>query len=125
MKRIGLHVISGVAAAQLFCASPGPIAPANAQIIGSTYTSTAPKDCRVISAGNGVLVVLVSEDQAPGGRPTVDFSIASSKVSASVPLGSRRTMSVRRPSSSSIVKPWTSDQARAMAAACSSDSASW
>ena len=75
MKRIGLHVISGVAAAQLFCASPGPIPPANAQIIGSTYTSTAPKDCRVISAGNGIddstirvcpgmagLKVLVSED---------------------------------------------------------------
>src|SRR6202165_1710860 len=53
----------------------GLIPPANAQTIGSSYTSTAPKDCRVTSAGNGVddstirvcpgkagLKVLVSED---------------------------------------------------------------
>src|SRR3979490_2301606 len=61
--------------AALFCADFGPVSPANAQTIGSTYTSTAPKDCRVTSAGNGVddstirvcpgkagLVVLVIED---------------------------------------------------------------
>src|SRR5258705_13849315 len=60
---------------QACCAFPGLIPSANAQTIGSTYTSTAPKDCRVSSAGNGVddstirvcpgkagLVVLVSED---------------------------------------------------------------
>ena len=48
---------------------------ANAQTFGSSYTSTAPKDCRVRSAGNGIddstirvcpgkagLVVVVSED---------------------------------------------------------------
>jgi len=64
-----------IAKAALFCADFGPVSPANAQTIGSTYTSTAPKDCRVTSAGNGVddstirvcpgkagLVVLVSED---------------------------------------------------------------
>src|SRR4030088_2717218 len=64
-----------IATAALFCADFGPVSPANAQTIGSTYTSTAPKDCRVTSAGNGVddstirvcpgkagLVVLVSED---------------------------------------------------------------
>jgi len=47
----------------------------NAETIGSSYTSTAPKDCRVKSAGNGVddstirvcpgkdgLIVLISED---------------------------------------------------------------
>src|SRR6202048_1121388 len=75
MMRLGMHVISGVAATPLFCAIPGLIPPANAQTIGSSYTSTAPKDCRVSSAGNGVddstirvcpgkagLKVLVSED---------------------------------------------------------------
>ena len=40
---------------------------------------------------------------------------------ASLPSGSRPRMSVSRPSSSSVVKPCTSDQARAMSAACSSD----
>src|SRR5437879_3209690 len=70
MMRLGMRIIFAVAAAPLFCASPGLIPPANAQTIGSTCTFTAPWDCRVISAGNGVLVVLESEDQAPGGRPT-------------------------------------------------------
>ena len=59
----------------MICACSGLIAAANAQTIGSSYTSTAPKDCRVTRAHNGVddstirvcpgkagLVVLVSED---------------------------------------------------------------
>ena len=52
-----------------------------------------------------------------GGRLTVERSIASSRVSTVLPLGSRFRMSLSRPSSSSVVKPWTSDQARAIAAA--------
>src|ERR1035437_9910202 len=71
----GMHVTLGIAATTLFCAGSGPISPSNAQTIGSTYTPTAPKDCHVSSAGNGVddsmirvcpgkagLEVLVSED---------------------------------------------------------------
>ena len=59
----------------LFYACFGLISAANAQTFGSSYTSTAPKDCRVKSAGNGVdgstirvcpgkagLVVVISED---------------------------------------------------------------
>jgi hypothetical protein len=59
----------------LFCACFGLISAANAQTFGSSYTSTAPKDCRVKSAGNGVdgstirvcpgkagLMVVISED---------------------------------------------------------------
>jgi hypothetical protein len=74
MKHV-LHFGIAIAAAALSYANSGPIPPANAQTIGSTYTSTAPRDCRVSSAGNGVddstirvypgkagLVVLVSED---------------------------------------------------------------
>ena len=68
-------VMPGMAAAALLSASLGLIAPANAQTFSSFYTSTAPKDCRVSGAGNGVddstirlcpgkagLKVLVSED---------------------------------------------------------------
>jgi hypothetical protein len=79
MKRVcvagAMHVTAGIIVSALFCASFDLISPANAQTIGSSYTSTAPKDCRVTSAGNGVddstirvcpgkagLVVLVSED---------------------------------------------------------------
>lgn len=59
----------------LVCAGFGAISNADAQTFGSSYTSTAPKDCRVSTAGNGAddstirvcpgkagLVVLVSED---------------------------------------------------------------
>ena len=59
----------------LIAASAAMILQSNAETIGSSYTSTAPKDCRVKSAGNGVddstirvcpgkdgLIVLISED---------------------------------------------------------------
>jgi hypothetical protein len=71
----GSHVTVGIAIAALFYAASGLISPANAQLFGSSYTSTAPGDCRVSGARNGVddsatrvcpgkagLVVLVSED---------------------------------------------------------------
>ena len=61
--------------AALFVAWFGPIPAANAQTFSSSYSSTAPRDCRVSSAGNGVddsairvcpgkagLVVVISED---------------------------------------------------------------
>ena len=64
-----------ITVAALFCAGSSLISPTNAQTISSSYTSTAPKDCRVSSASNGVddstiracpgkagLVVLVLED---------------------------------------------------------------
>ncbi len=50
--------------------------------------------------------------------------MASNNWSIVVPLGSRRKMSDMRSSSSSMVKPCTIDQARTIAPACSSDSAS-
>ncbi|MBR0718229.1 hypothetical protein [Bradyrhizobium liaoningense] len=66
------HVIVACLLALLACGCYGQ---ASAQSFGSSYTSTAPKDCRVKSAGNGVddstirvcpgkagLIVLISED---------------------------------------------------------------
>jgi hypothetical protein len=61
------------AAAALFAAAFGLISPANAQTFSSSYTSTAPKDCRTIGKpkdvstkqecpGKSGLVVLLSED---------------------------------------------------------------
>jgi hypothetical protein len=71
----GMQITLGMAIAALFCTGSGLISPAKAQLSGSSYTSTAPRDCRVSCAGNGVddsatrvcpgkagLVVLVSED---------------------------------------------------------------
>lgn len=75
---------SGIALALLICAGCGLISQVSAQTIGSSYTSTAPRDCRVAGAGNGVddsatrfcpgkagLGVLVSEDDL---RETVSVS---------------------------------------------------
>ena len=69
------NIMLGTVLAALFAACFGLISPANAQTFSSSYTSTAPKDCRVTSAGNGVddstiricpgkagLVVVISED---------------------------------------------------------------
>jgi len=71
----GRRLVLKIAVAAMLSADLSLMAPASAQTFGSSYTSTAPKDCRVTSAGNGVddstirvcpgragLVVVVSED---------------------------------------------------------------
>ena len=75
MRYISSAVKIAVATLTLLSASAALILQSNAETIGSSYTSTAPKDCRVKSAGNGVddstirvcpgkngLIVLISED---------------------------------------------------------------
>lgn len=103
MKRAPhLHVTFGFAVAALLGAGFGP---ANAQTIGSSYTSTAPKDCRVSSAGNGVddstirvcpgkagFVVLISEDDL---RETVS-------------VGRNRAAAAREPAAQSWFGPFNS-----------------
>jgi hypothetical protein len=75
MKRVpGLH-LAGMAMATLLCTTPAQISAANAHRFGSSYTSTAPKDCRMIGKpseldgsttrfcpGKSGLGVLISED---------------------------------------------------------------
>src|ERR1700688_1669742 len=71
----GRRLVLKIAVAAMLSADLSLMAPASAQTFGSSYTSSAPKDCRVSSAGNGVddstirvcpgkggLKVLVSED---------------------------------------------------------------
>ena len=48
------NIIPGTVLAALFGGCFGLIPAANAQTFSSSYTSTAPRDCRVTSAGNGV-----------------------------------------------------------------------
>jgi len=73
MKRVPHRLLIVPAAAALFAAAFGPISPANAQTFSSSYTSTAPKDCRTIGKpengsttqvcpGKSGLVVVISED---------------------------------------------------------------
>ena len=75
MTRVPCSQPTGLAIAALVGVAFGRISPASAQTFGSSYTSTAPKDCRVTSARNEIddstirtcpgkagLVVLISED---------------------------------------------------------------
>jgi hypothetical protein len=74
MKRVPDRQLAVPAAAALFAAAFGLISPANAQTFSSSYTSTAPKDCRTIGKpgdnastrqvcpGKSGLVVLIGED---------------------------------------------------------------
>jgi hypothetical protein len=75
MKRVSHRQLIVPAAAVLFAAAFGLISPANAQTFSSSYTSTAPKDCRTIGKpkdpdggtmqvcpGKSGLVVVISED---------------------------------------------------------------
>ena len=73
MKRVLRRQLIVPAAAALFAAAFGLISPANAQTFSSSYTSTAPKDCRTIGKpenggttqvcpGKSGLVVVISED---------------------------------------------------------------
>jgi hypothetical protein len=75
MKRVPSLVTFGLASLTLIASTAALMSQSSAQTIGSSYTSTAPKHCRVKSAGNGVddstirvcpgtagLIVLISED---------------------------------------------------------------
>jgi hypothetical protein len=85
-----LSVTFKLAVVALWGAVPGLIGQANAQTIGSSYTSTAPRDCRMIGKpskldgsttrvcpGKAGLVVLISEDDL---RETV--SVGRNRVAA-------------------------------------------
>jgi hypothetical protein len=92
----------------LVCAGFGAISNADAQTFGSSYTSAAPKDCRVSSAGNGDgstirvcpgkagLVVLVSEDDL---RETVS-------------VGRSRAAAAREPAAQAWFGPFNSTTTR-------------
>jgi hypothetical protein len=91
MRTIPSKVTIVITTLTLFAASAAFVLQSNAETIGSSYTSTAPKDCHVRSAGNGVddstirvcpgkngLIVLISEDDL---RETV--SVGRNRLAAS------------------------------------------
>jgi hypothetical protein len=91
MKRVPHRQLAVSACAALLAAAFGLISPANAQTFSSSYTSTAPKDCRSVGKpskldgsttqvcpGKSGLVVVVSEDDL---RQTV--SVGPNRMAAS------------------------------------------
>jgi len=102
------YIAPSIAVASVIWLGSGMIQAANAQTIGSFYTSTAPKDCHVTAAGNEVddstirlcpgkagLVVLVSEDDL---RETVS-------------VGRNRSAAAREPAAQASFSPFNSTAA--------------
>ena len=105
MKHVPGRYLAGMAIAVLFGPTSGVISLANAQTFSSSYTSTAPKDCRVVSAQTGVddstirtcpgkagLVIVISEDDL---RETVS-------------VGRNRAAAAKEPAAQSWFGPFNS-----------------
>jgi hypothetical protein len=101
MKRLLLRPFALPATAALFALAPGQIPPAGAQTFSSSYTSTAPKDCRTFGKpgdggqscpGRSGLVVVVREDDL---RQTVS-------------VGSTEAAAVKEPAAETWFAPFNS-----------------
>jgi hypothetical protein len=103
MKRVPHRQFAVAATAALFAAAFGLISPANAQTFSSSYTSTAPKDCRTVGKpengsttqvcpGKSGLVVVISEDDL---RQTVS-------------VGPNRTAASKEPAAETWFAPFNS-----------------
>ncbi len=101
----GTDIVLGAVLTALFGGCFGLIPDADAQTFGSSYTSTAPRDCRVTGAGNGVddstirvcpgkarLVVVISEDD----------------LREAVSVGRSRAAAAREPAAQSRFGPFNS-----------------
>jgi hypothetical protein len=106
MKRIPHHHFAfGIAVAMLFCGGPGPISRAEAQTMSSTYTSTAPKDCRVFSAGNGVDDSTI---RVCPGKAGLAVLVSEGDLRETVSVGRNRAAAVREPAAQSSFGPFNS-----------------
>jgi len=93
------------AVAVLICAAALPASWANAQTFGSTYTSTAPKDCRVTSANNGVDDSTV---RVCPGKSNLVVVISEGDLRETVSIGRNRAQAAREPAAQSWFGPFNS-----------------
>jgi hypothetical protein len=89
----------------LLWAGAGLISPANAQTIGSFYTSTAPKDCRVTSAGNGVDGSTI---RVCPGKAGLRIVISEDDLRESVSVGRTRAAADKEPAAEASFGPFNS-----------------
>jgi hypothetical protein len=93
------------AAVVLICAAASPVSWANAQTFGSTYTSTAPKDCRVTSANNGVDDSTV---RVCLGKSNLVVVISEGDLRETVSVGRNRAQAAGEPAAQSWFGPFNS-----------------
>jgi hypothetical protein len=91
--------------ATLLWAGAGLISPANAQTFSSFYTSTAPKDCRVTSAGNGVDGSTIRVCPGKAGFRVV---ITEDDLRESVSIGRTRAAADKEPAAEASFGPFNS-----------------
>ena len=89
----------------LICAAAGPVSWANAQPFASTYTSTAPKDCRVTSAHNGVDDSTV---RVCPGKSNLVVVISEGDLRETVSVGRNRAQAAGEPAAQSWFGPFNS-----------------
>ena len=83
----------------------GLISPANAQTFSSSYTSTAPRDCRVTSAGNGVDDSTIRVCPGKAGLAVV---ISEDDLREAVSVGRSRAAAAKEPAAQSWFGPFNS-----------------
>ena len=89
------------AAVVLICAAASPISPANAQTFSSSYTSTAPKDCRTIGKPNNG----VSTTQVCPGKSGLVVLISEDDLRQTVSVGRNRAQAARGAGRGGLVRP--------------------
>ena len=105
MRYIPSTVTIVAATVTLFGASAALVLQSNAETIGSSYTSTAPKDCRVKSAGNGVDDSTV---RVCPGKSGLIVLIAEDDLRETVSVGRNRLGASREPAASTSFGPFNS-----------------
>ncbi|KRR14137.1 hypothetical protein CQ12_35045 [Bradyrhizobium jicamae] len=104
MKRVPRRQLIGTVVAILFAAPFWPILPANAQTFSSSYTSTAPKDCRTIgkpSAEDG-------STQVCPGQSGLMVVISEGDLRQTVSVGRTREAAAKEPAAETWFGPFNS-----------------
>jgi hypothetical protein len=102
MKRsLPFRIINALTALGVSCL----LSRANAQTIGSSYTSTAPKDCRVTGAGNGVDDSTIRVCQGKAGLKVV---VSEDDLRETVSVGRNRAEAAREPAAQVWFGPFNS-----------------
>src|ERR1700741_4188196 len=105
MRHIPSAFTIALAMLTLFTASAALVLQSNAETIGSSYTSTAPKDCRVKSANNGVDDSTI---RICPGKHGLFVRISEDDLRESVSVGRNRLGASREPAAQTWFGPFNS-----------------
>ena len=103
MKRLHFLLLTALACAA--GAVLGPLAPANAQTFSSSYTSTAPKDCRMIGKPSELDG---STKRVCPGKAGLVVSISEDDLRETVSVGRNRAAAAKEPAAQSWFGPFNS-----------------